>query len=55
MREAPWPSGRALDSGARGRVRSSLRLLCCILEQDAFTSPKSTGNTHEAVAPSLHD
>ena len=27
----------------------------CILEQDTFTSQKSTGNTQEAVAPSRHD
>ena len=26
-----------------------------ILEQDTFTSAKSTGNTQEAVAPSRHD
>ena len=30
-------------------------ILCCMLEQDTFTSPKSTGNTQEAVAPSRHD
>ena len=40
-RKAPWPSGRASDSGARGRgVRSSLRSPCCVLEQDTFTSQK---------------
>ena len=39
----------------RSGVRSSLRSPCCILEQDTFTSPKGTGNTQEAVAPSLHD
>ena len=39
-REAPSPSGRASDSGARGRVRSSLRSPCCILEHDTFTSQK---------------
>ena len=36
-------------------VRFSLRSPCCILEQDTFTSPKSTGNTQVAVAPSRHD
>ena len=40
-REARWPSGRASDSGARGRgVRSSLGSPCCILEQDTFKSQK---------------
>ena len=39
--EARWPSGRALDSGARGwGLRSSLRSPCCVLEQDTFTSQK---------------
>ena len=38
--KAPWPSGRASDSEARSRVRSSLRSPCCILEQDTFTSQK---------------
>ena len=39
IREAPWPSGRASDIGARGRgfVPYSAR---CILEQDTFTSQK---------------
>ena len=39
IREAPWPSGRASDIGARGRgfVPYSGR---CILEQDTFTSQK---------------
>ena len=27
---------------------------CCVLEQDTLL-PESTGNTQEAVAPSLHD
>ena len=39
----------------RSGVQSSFRSSCCILEQDIFTSPKSTGNTQEAVAPSRHD
>ena len=28
---------------------------CCVLEQRQIYSPKSTGNTREAVAPSRHD
>ena len=28
---------------------------CCVLEQRHIYSPKSTGNTKEAVAPSRHD
>ena len=28
---------------------------CCVLEQRYIYSPKSTGNTQEAVAPSRHD
>ena len=36
-------------------VGSSLRLPCCILEQDTFTSEKKTGNNQEAVAPFRHD
>ena len=28
--------------------------LCCVLEQDTLL-PKSTGNTQEVVAPSVHD
>ena len=36
-------------------VLSSLRPPCCILEQETFLSPKSTGNTHEAVDLSRHD
>ena len=35
-------------------VRSSLRSPCCVLEQDTFTSEKSTGNAQEAVVPSRH-
>ena len=41
LEEARWPSGRAPDSGARGRgVRSLLGSPCCIIEQDTFTSQK---------------
>ena len=28
---------------------------CCVLEQRQIYSPKSIGNTQEAVAPSRHD
>ena len=38
-REAWWPSGRASDSGARGRGFDP-HSLCCVLEQDTFTSQK---------------
>ena len=43
-REARWPSGRASDSGRRIVSTSKIHL-----------SPKSTGNTQEAVAQSRHD
>ena len=37
LREVGRPSGRASNSGAKGRgVRSALRSLCCVLEQDTF-------------------
>ena len=39
-----WLTPRTPDPG----------LLCCVLEQDIFT-PKSTGNSQEAVALSQHD
>ena len=51
LREAPWPSGRASDSGARGLEfdpHSGHRVVS--LSKDTFTSPKNTGNTQEAVA-----
>ena len=38
--------------------RSGTRYLpppCCVIEQRHIYSPKSTGNTQEAVAPSRHD
>ena len=34
---------------------SNLHPPCCVLEQRHIYSPKSTGNTQEAVAPSRHD
>ena len=42
-------SGRASDSGARGRGIRNLPPPCCVLEQDTLL-PESTGNTQEAVA-----
>ena len=53
-RGARWLSGRASDSGARGRGVRNLPPSCCILEQDTLLS-ESTGNTRKAVAPSRHD
>ena len=50
--EARWPSGSASASGARGWGSISLRSPCCFLEQETFTSQKSTGNTQEATVPS---
>ena len=52
-----WPSGRASDSGARGRgfnSHSGRRVLSLSKTLPKVLS-KSTGNTHEAVAPSRHD
>ena len=54
FREAPWPSGRASDSGARGRgfdPRSGRRVVSL---SKLHYLPKGTGNTQEAVAPSRH-
>ena len=48
-RGGPWPSGRVSDSGARGGGVRYLPLPCCVLEQRHIYSPKSTGNTKEAV------
>ena len=53
--EAQWPSGRASDSGARGRgfdphSGHSVESLSKI-----HLPPKNTGNTQEAVAPSRQD
>ena len=53
--EARWPSGRASDSGARGRgfdPHSGRRVVSL---SKIHLPPKSTGNTKEAVAPSRHD
>ena len=54
-REARWPSGRASDSGARGRgfdPHSGRRVVSL---SKIHLPPKSTGNTQEAVAPYRHD
>ena len=51
-----WPSGRASDSGARGRgldPHSGPRVVS--LSKIHLPPKKSTGNTQEAVAPSRHD
>ena len=55
MGEARWPSVRASGSGARDRGSILTQVAVCILEQNTFTSPKSSGNTQEAAAPSRHD
>ena len=47
---ARWPGGIVTDSVAR-----YLRPSCCVLEQRHIYSPKSTGNTQEAMARSKHD
>ena len=54
-KEARWPSGRASDSGARGRgfdPHSGRRVVSL---RKRHLPPKSTGYTQEAVAPSRHD
>ena len=54
--EVRWPSGRASDSGARGRgsilTQPGRRVVSL---GKIHLPPKSTGNTLEAVAPSRHD
>ena len=53
--QAPWPSGRASDSGARGwgfDPHSGRRVVSL---SKIHLPPKSTGNTQEAVASSRHD
>ena len=55
MGEARWPSGRVSDSGARGRgfdPHSGRRVVSL---SKIHLPPKSTGNTHKAVAHSHHD
>ena len=47
-----------VESPAPEPERSEVRYLppqCCVLEQRHIYSPKCTGNTQEAVAPSRHD
>ena len=49
------PSGRASDSGARGRgfgPHSGRRVVSL---SKIHLPPKNTGNTQEAAAPSRHD
>ena len=55
FRGARLLSGRASDSGARGRGFDIYLRRVVSLSKDTFTPPKSTGNTQEAVAPSRHE
>ena len=48
-----WLMPRAPDPEFEGSYPTRVKP-CCVLEQGAFT-PKKTGNTQEAVAPSEHD
>ena len=50
--EARWPSGRASDSGARGRKFDPHSGRRAVSLNKIHLPPKSTGNTQEAVAPS---
>ena len=50
-----WPSGRASDSGARGRGFVPLSGRRAMSLSKKHLLPKITGNTLEAVAPSRHD
>ena len=51
---ARWLSGKASDSGARGQGFETY--LCRVVSlTKTLYSPKSTGNTQEAVALSRHD
>ena len=52
VREARWPSGRASDSGARGRGFDPHTGRRVVSLSKIHLPPKSTGNTQEAVAPS---
>ena len=54
-REARWPSGRASDSGARGRGFNPHSGRRVVSLSKIHLPPKSTGNTQEAVAPNRHD
>ena len=55
LKEARWPSGRASDSGARGRGFDPLSGRRVVSLSNIHLPPKSTGNTQEAVAPFRHD
>ena len=52
--EARWPSDRASDSGARGRVFDPHSGRRVVSLSKIHLPPKSTGNTQEAVAPSRY-
>ena len=53
--EERWPSGRASDSGARGRGFDPHSGCCVLSLSKIHLPPKNTGNTQEAVSPSQHD
>ena len=53
--EAPWPSGRASDSGTRGRQFDPHSGRRVVSLSKIHLPPKSTVNTPGAVAPSQHD
>ena len=53
--EAQWPSGRASDSGVRGGGFDPHSGRLVVSLSKIHLSPKSTGNTQEAVALSRHD
>ena len=53
--EAPWPNGKASDSGARGRGSNLTHVAVLYPRARYIYLPKSTGNSQEAVDPSQHD
>ena len=53
--EARWPSGRASDSGVRGRGFDPYSGRRVVSLSKIHLPPKNTGNNQEAVAPSRHD
>ena len=55
VREARWLSGRASDTGARGRGFDPYSGHRVVSMSKIHLPPKSTGDTQEAVASSRHD
>ena len=53
--EAWWPSGRASDSGVRGRRFDPHSGRHVVSLSKIHLPPKNTRDTQEAVAPSRHD